>query len=634
MLSITRVLSVGAVAVVGVVGTGSCSLDSTEGATSELTACPSTNVVEDPPMFQWTYHPLSANNPEPYYSGTLEYGEATFTIDGETLTTRAYRQQGAEYSIPGPTLNMVPGNKYVLRFHNLLPYEPPSPDHNVLKDPNVSNLHTHGLHISGETPSDDVTRFFEGSRGGDFVYDIPADHMGGTFWYHAHHHGSTFLQVSSGAFGLIVIDDSADGMPANVAAMTERQLIVAYLDPSVAGTGGDTLISGTLSPGWTVNGMVNGSFCTAANEWQHWRVLLADRDATEKTLGIGASCEVALLARDGVWRTSAPKTLGSNQINLTGASRADLAVRCTDDSTITVNGAPVANILVAEAGDAGPHPYAEDGVSMWSATRPDYLRDLSGETNVNLETVRMGARTVNGSKFDMHDPTFALPADSVQEWDIRGAAQHPLHLHVYHFQASGCGGDFEDGEYYDTMSSNCAVRFDLNAATSSPYDGRTTMHCHILAHEDQGAMGWLDVQGGEGPPTFPNDGDISLPYSAYYSLGGGSMCGDGTCDGGETSCSCSQDCGAPPSSELVCTDGLDDDCDGDIDCNDADCSVDPSCEAGGCDNDGVCEAGEDCLSCGNDCDGKTNGPPSGRYCCGDGVLDPAEGDGSVCDGNP
>jgi hypothetical protein len=56
--------------------------------------------------------------------------------------------------------------------------------------------------------------------------------------------------------------------------------------------------------------------------------------------------------------------------------------------------------------------------------------------------------------------------------------------------------------------------------------------------------------------------------------------------------------------------------------------------AGCCDNDGVCEAGEDCLSCGNDCDGKTNGPPSGRYCCGDGVLDPAEGDGSVCDGNP
>ena len=70
-------------------------------------------------------------------------------------------------------------------------------------------------------------------------------------------------------------------------------------------------------------------------------------------------------------------------------------------------------------------------MSTWSAVRPDYLRDLSGETNVNAETVRMGARTINGSKFSMTEPTFSLPADSVQEWDIRGAAQHllrPFHV--------------------------------------------------------------------------------------------------------------------------------------------------------------------------------------------------------------
>jgi fibronectin type 3 domain-containing protein len=29
------------------------------------------------------------------------------------------------------------------------------------------------------------------------------------------------------------------------------------------------------------------------------------------------------------------------------------------------------------------------------------------------------------------------------------------------------------------------------------------MHCHILEHEDQGAMGWTDVLGGMGPPVFP-----------------------------------------------------------------------------------------------------------------------------------
>lgn len=515
-----------AVASLAMLVLGACSAEFTEDQderlappTAALTACPTTNVITDPPQFQWTFHPVTASNPEPYYSGTMEIGEATFTIGGQTLTTRAYRQAGTAYSIPGPTIKMVPGNKYVLSFHNTLPYAAPNPADNVFKDPNVSNLHTHGLHISGVSPGDDVMRSFEGGFGGDFVYDIPADHMGGTYWYHAHHHGSTFLQVSGGAFGQIIIDDSGDGIPANVAAMTERQLVVAFLDPAAAGTGGDTLLGGTLGPTWTVNGKVQGNFCAPAGEWQHWRVLLADRNATAKTLSVGSQCEVALLARDGVWRTTAPKMLATRSISLTGASRADLAVRCSNDSQITINSSVVANILVSGTGNTTVHPFAADGVSTWSAIRPAYLRDLRAETSVNIESVRMGARAINGVSFDHLKPNLTLPANQVQEWSISGAAMHPFHLHVYHVQAIGCGGDFEDGEYYDVMASNCSVRFDLNAATSSVYDGHTIMHCHILAHEDQGAMGWLDVLGGQAPPTFPADGDRATPYSAYYSLG-------------------------------------------------------------------------------------------------------------------
>ncbi|MHC5115383.1 MAG: hypothetical protein ACYTGP_13255, partial [Planctomycetota bacterium] len=55
---------------------------------------------------------------------------------------------------------------------------------------------------------------------------------------------------------------------------------------------------------------------------------------------------------------------------------------------------------------------------------------------------------------------------------------------------------------------------------------------------------------------------------------------------------------------------------------------------GACDNDGICEPGEDCETC-TDCDGVTSGRPSGRYCCGNGVLEGPEGDDpSICDGNP
>ncbi|MDH3296596.1 MAG: multicopper oxidase domain-containing protein, partial [Acidimicrobiia bacterium] len=178
----------------------------------------------------------------------------------------------------------------------------------------------------------------------------------------------------------------------------------------------------------------------------------------------------------------------------------------------------VASIAIAGDGDPVPHPFAEDGESMWSANRPSYLRDLRSETGVNSEKISMGARTVNGTTFDVTTPTFTLNADAVQDWNIKGAVNHPFHLHIYHFQAqAGCGGDFEEGEYYDTMAGNCSVRFDLDTATSSPYEGMTIMHCHILTHEDQGAMTWMDVVGGTPPPTFP----AGHGYSESYPLGAG-----------------------------------------------------------------------------------------------------------------
>ena len=105
-----------------------------------------------------------------------------------------------------------------------------------------------------------------------------------------------------------------------------------------------------------------------------------------------------------------------------------------------------------------------------------------------------------------------------------------------------------------------------------------------------------------------------------------------SCTGSENSFNCALDCGACVPTGEVCDDGEDNDCDGDVDCDDLDCASDQACQPT-CNNDGTCDPGEDCQNCGNDCAGRQNGRPSNRYCCGNGIEESAEGDGSICDGN-
>ena len=54
------------------------------------------------------------------------------------------------------------------------------------------------------------------------------------------------------------------------------------------------------------------------------------------------------------------------------------------------------------------------------------------------------------------------------------------------------------------------------------------------------------------------------------------VCGDGVCVT-NLECGCTADCGTPPSTETSCKDGIDNNCDGDLDCADADCVGDPAC---------------------------------------------------------
>jgi hypothetical protein len=83
---------------------------------------------------------------------------------------------------------------------------------------------------------------------------------------------------------------------------------------------------------------------------------------------------------------------------------------------------------------------------------------------------------------------------------------------------------------------------------------------------------------------FPTGNGLDLP-SSFTST---QYCGDAECDPGvgEHACNCAGDCGSPQVLELLCDDGLDDDCDGTVDCADDDCVAEAPCNSAGAVPDG------------------------------------------------
>jgi len=124
-----------------------------------------------------------------------------------------------------------------------------------------------------------------------------------------------------------------------------------------------------------------------------------------------------------------------------------------------------------------------------------------------------------------------------------------------------------------------------------------------------------DIGGGSGGSYCCGDavceGDENS-FNCEIDCGSAPFCGDTLCDPGvgEDQCSCDADCGEPPVSEAGwCADGIDNDCDGPIDCSDGNCSTDPACDTGDCDPVGAsCSTNADC--CTDKCRGR-----SGRKTC-------------------
>ncbi|MEI4233603.1 multicopper oxidase family protein [Roseovarius sp. D22-M7] len=153
---------------------------------------------------------------------------------GIALTAPAYLDPASGDTAPpvvGPTLEFVRGDVNGVYLTNDITIC--GTDHNiVMTSPQsgwrphgytTTNLHTHGLHVTPQAPSDDVLLSIRSGADTDpmmiaqpklypYRYQMPGDHPVGTFWYHPHKHGAVASQVGPGMSGALIVR-SQDGKP-------------------------------------------------------------------------------------------------------------------------------------------------------------------------------------------------------------------------------------------------------------------------------------------------------------------------------------------------------------------------------------------------------------------------------------
>ncbi|MFN0052990.1 MAG: multicopper oxidase domain-containing protein [Planctomycetales bacterium] len=182
-----------------------------------------------PPVF--TEPPVIASV-QRVLTATLTQAQGPAVIGGRPVTN-AWMYNG---QYVGPTLWANPGDLLDLTIVNDLP------------DGIITNLHTHGLHVSPLGNSDNVLLQILPGENNHYQIQIPPDHPEGLYWYHPHHHTQVDQQISLGLSGLLVIgrpDGGAtqlDGLTQNLLALKNALLI------------GDQIVEPSQAPPFSVTG--------------------------------------------------------------------------------------------------------------------------------------------------------------------------------------------------------------------------------------------------------------------------------------------------------------------------------------------------------------------------------------------
>ncbi|MDO8605550.1 MAG: multicopper oxidase domain-containing protein [Phaeospirillum sp.] len=419
---------------------------------------------------------------------------ASYTLGGQRVAMRSY-----DAGPLGRTLRLKAGDTLRLTLNNQLPFDPlaylctatPVPGDNAPRGFNVTNMHLHGVHVSPNSPADNILLMVRPGETQHYVYDIPKDHPPGTYFYHAHFHGSVALQVASGMSGALIVEGPMDAIP-EIRAAESRVIVFQTQRFDALGVCDDYKTLMKPDSQVYVNGQVRPVVRMRPGEVQRWHLVNSSHfeNVTLTLEGHG----LTVLCYDG---NPLPKTQVLDTLRLIPGNRADLLVKAGAPGLYRLDGGDPAGVVayVEVAGDTRDMPLYAGALPPVAMLKPiaemevGFGRRLEFGMAEGPPSLRY---TVNGKPFTCAD-AWSIPLGAVEEWEVYNhtADSHPFHIHVNPFQMLS-GGNVQPGVWLDTVELPPFERIRFRTRFAD-FTGTFVFHCHNLQHEDLGMMQAIQV---------------------------------------------------------------------------------------------------------------------------------------------
>lgn len=313
----------------------------------------------------------------------------------------------------------------------------------------------------------------------------------------------SIASVEGGALGLLIVeDDEADReVPIEVRTAESINLIIQYHIPSRWNPPNPT-----ASDFFAVNGLTNNPVLRLRRgKWLRFRLLTTSISfgnllMSSWTIPAGVSCNVILIAKDGVYLKTPRRLSAPFNMIWSEASRADLMVRCDGQQVgqeiqVRLDSKAIFRIRLEER---RANESADEYEMDFRPCLPGYLAlDLSQETVLNPVVPLSLNAFMSFRGFAPSDAIGTFPVGSTIRLSLAGIG-HPFHIHVNHFQIEQDSPDgwYKKGDWHDAAQ-GVDVRMRLDRFTEL-----MLVHCHNIIHQEEvntnGMMAVIWINGTDG----------------------------------------------------------------------------------------------------------------------------------------